>query len=308
MTDYSLVLAPGTDAQQVAPVEGMLFVGRECAGIDPSRRIVIDDPAVSRVHFEVRVHPARGAILIDTSTNGTRLNGRRVERGEQIELKDGDRIEVGEVQLMFAAPDGVADIGHDAGSTIRSSRAELVVAVVGDIVGYTTLSETHGAAALGEAAHELFAALARLLTVHHGTASNYAGDAMFAVWDAARDPEAAGHAVRFALAASDLVAERAVSLPIRAPQGPIRMGWGVTVGEAATSRPSPAREIVHGDTINLAFRLAGLAAREGRAPVLVTESAAAVAPTAAAYGEMEEIAVRGRSAMARVRAAERRPA
>lgn len=287
----------------MVPVEGMLHVGRECAGIEPERRIVVDDPSVSRVHFEVRVHPSRGAVLVDASTNGTRVNGRRVERGEAIALKHGDRIEVGRIELIFAAPDRDTLIPDDTNSTIRSSHAELVVAVVGDIVGYTTLSEAHGAAAMGEAADKLFAALARLLAEHHGTASNYAGDAMFAVWDAARDPEAPVHAVRFALAAVDLVAERASSLPTQAPDGPIRMGWGVTVGEAATSWPSPAREVVHGDTVNLAFRLAGLAARDGRAPVLVTEGAAAAAPGAATYGEIEEIAVRGRTAAARVRAA-----
>lgn len=300
---YSLVVAPGTDEQRVVPVEGMLFVGRECAGVDPARRVVVDDPAVSRVHFEVRVHPTRGAVLVDTSTNGTRVNGRRVERGESIQLRDGDRIEVGRLEFAFAAPYGAAAVSDDVGSTIRSSHAELVVAVVGDIVGYTRLSETHGAAAMGAAADKLFAALARLLTEHHGTASNYAGDAMFAVWDATRDTEAPEHAVRFAVAADALVAELAQSMPMQGLDGPIRMGWGVTVGEAATSRPSPAREVVHGDTVNLAFRLAGLAAREGRGPVLVTEGAAAAAPDAAVYGDVEEIPVRGRTASARVRAA-----
>jgi hypothetical protein len=35
-----------------------IFVGRECAGVDESRRIVLDDDlAISRNHLEIRVDP-----------------------------------------------------------------------------------------------------------------------------------------------------------------------------------------------------------------------------------------------------------
>lgn len=83
----------------------------------------------------------------------------------------------------------------------------------------------------------------------------------------------------------------------------VRMGWGVTLGEAAASRPSPGREAVHGDGVNLAFRLAGLAGRTGLAPVLVSSEAADAAPAAAQYGEAIELAVKGRVAPAIVGAA-----
>jgi adenylate cyclase len=85
----------------------------------------------------------------------------------------------------------------------------------------------------------------------------------------------------------------------------LRMGWGVTLGDAATAHPSPAREAVHGDAINLAFRLSGVAARAGEPAVLVTAEAAAAAPVAARYGALRELQVRGRTAPARVHAAER---
>lgn len=283
----------------------MLLVGRECAGVDPPRRLIVDDPSISRVHFEVRIHPTRGAVLIDMSTNGTLLNGRRVERGEPIPLHDGDLIEMGEMEFAFVAPAPVDTAHPDVSSTVRTLGAKPVVAVVGDIVGYTALSERHGAEAVGRAIDDLFAALARLLTSHHGTASNYAGDAMFAFWDAGRDVTAPQHAIRFAVEADELVDRLAADLPIRAADGEVRMGWGVTLGEAATSRPSPAREVVHGDAVNLAFRLAGVAARDGLPSVLVTEGAAAAAPSAARYGPIQQLSVKGRAAPARVRSAGR---
>ncbi len=53
-----------------------LFVGRECAGIRASRRLVIPDPEISRTHLEIRLHAeADQAFVIDTSSNGTLLNG-----------------------------------------------------------------------------------------------------------------------------------------------------------------------------------------------------------------------------------------
>jgi Protein of unknown function (DUF3662)/FHA domain len=78
-----------------------LLVGPDGAVIGRSREcdVVIDDPNVSRRHVEVR---ARGGswIVIDLgSTNGSRLNGRRLERPEVMQA--GDEIEVGTSVIVF---------------------------------------------------------------------------------------------------------------------------------------------------------------------------------------------------------------
>jgi hypothetical protein len=76
-------------------------VGSQGATIGRSRdcEIVIDDANVSRRHAELR--PRGGAwVLTDLgSTNGTRLDGRRIERPEPLE--PGDRIEVGASVITF---------------------------------------------------------------------------------------------------------------------------------------------------------------------------------------------------------------
>jgi hypothetical protein len=61
--------------------------------------VVVEDPNVSRRHAEVR--PRGGAwVLSDLgSTNGTRLNGRRVDRPEVV--RTGDQIEVGTALITF---------------------------------------------------------------------------------------------------------------------------------------------------------------------------------------------------------------
>jgi Protein of unknown function (DUF3662)/FHA domain len=78
-----------------------LVVGPGGITIGRSRQcdVTVDDPNVSRNHAEVR--PRGGSwVLTDLgSTNGSRLNGRRVEGSEV--LKPGDEIEVGTTVLRF---------------------------------------------------------------------------------------------------------------------------------------------------------------------------------------------------------------
>ena len=78
-----------------------LVVGPAGATVGRSRQcdVVLDDPNVSRTHAEVR--PRGGSwVLIDAgSTNGSTLNGRRIEGAEV--LKPGDEIEIGTSRIKF---------------------------------------------------------------------------------------------------------------------------------------------------------------------------------------------------------------
>ena len=78
-----------------------LVVGPAGATMGRSRQcdVTVDDPNVSRTHAEIR--PRGGSwVLTDLgSTNGSRLNGRRVEGSEV--LKPGDEIELGTTVLQF---------------------------------------------------------------------------------------------------------------------------------------------------------------------------------------------------------------
>jgi hypothetical protein len=78
-----------------------LVVGPGGATLGRSRQcdVTVDDPNVSRTHAEVR--PRGGSwVLSDLgSTNGSRLNGRRVEGAEV--LKPGDEIELGTTVVRF---------------------------------------------------------------------------------------------------------------------------------------------------------------------------------------------------------------
>jgi len=78
-----------------------LVVGSAGATMGRSRQcdVMVDDPNVSREHAEIR--PRGGSwVLTDLgSTNGSRLNGRRLDHSEV--LKPGDEIELGTTVLTF---------------------------------------------------------------------------------------------------------------------------------------------------------------------------------------------------------------
>lgn len=88
-----------TDGGEYALDEPSIVIGREA-----ERHIVIDAPAVSRSHAEIR-RTAHGYMIIDLeSRNGTFLNGERLEEDPH-PLRDGDEIVVAGVEtLRFVDP------------------------------------------------------------------------------------------------------------------------------------------------------------------------------------------------------------
>jgi class 3 adenylate cyclase len=293
-----LIVAPGTADELSVTVPGRLFVGRECAGIEARQRLILDEPSISRDHFELRADSG-STRLIDHSTNGTWVNGRRVERGEPVRLEDGDRIEVGELTLEFrASADAPSRVEADL--TIRTAGVIPLAIVVGDVIGYTSITERHGAERVARTMEAAFSSLQELLQSYRGTVGNYVGDALFAAWDTRRDDQALANAIGFALDAAELAAE----LP-GPDEEPLRMGWAVTFGEAVAGRPALSRDSIHGDAVNLAFRLASLAGREGLPEVLVTSDVVNGAPGAAVFGPVDELNVKGRAAPVRAYGARR---
>jgi Protein of unknown function (DUF3662)/FHA domain len=78
-----------------------LVVGPAGVTLGRSRQsdIMVDDPNVSRSHAEIRPRGGSWVVSDLNSTNGTRLNGRRLQ-GPEV-LKPGDEIELGTSLLTF---------------------------------------------------------------------------------------------------------------------------------------------------------------------------------------------------------------
>ena len=71
-------------------------------GRDPGNDIILRDPKVSRHHAEIVFE--RGFFVLHdlASANGTYVNGKRVQRAE---LKLGDRLRIGRVELIVERPE-----------------------------------------------------------------------------------------------------------------------------------------------------------------------------------------------------------
>ena len=291
-----LVVVGDADSERSVPIFDQLFVGRECAGISEQRRLVIPDPEISRTHLEIRLDTESDrAFVIDTSSNGTLLNGARLERAVPLSIRPGDEIRIGDVALLFRSTRFLAVPGVEARRTKARIGKTAMVMLVGDIVNYSTISQVTDEGVMAQSLHTLWYRLESVLRAHHGTLSYYAGDAVFAVWELGRFPDAAGLAIDFAFAADRLVQELGPELPMRSPDGsPIRMGWGVALGMAALAAMTRSADAVIGDSTNVAFRLAGLAGRHGRAPVLVSSGVHRAAAAQFTWGQSEQVVIKGR--------------
>jgi adenylate cyclase len=294
-----LVVVVSGAAPRTVPIFDQLFIGRECAGISEKRRLVIADPEVSRSHLEIRLDPATDqAFVIDTSTNGTHVNGSRLERAVPLALKPGDEVRVGEVAMTFVSNSFTTTASPDAGLTSARISQSAMVMVVGDITNYSTMSQVTDHTVIAESLRVLWRELGLVLRAHRGTLSNYAGDAMYAIWELRSLPDAELLAIDFALAANERVRDLAPELPMRGLDGsPIRMGWGVVQGMAALAAMTRSVEVIVGDSTNVAFRLAGIAGRDGRAPVMVTGGVYAATKTRYAWGASERVEIKGRSGL-----------
>jgi adenylate cyclase len=297
-----LVLAPDGPGERPAPVYDWLAVGRECAGVDERHRLLIDDPDVSRTHLELRLDvDLDQAWLTDLSTNGTRLNGQRIQRSVPVRIRPGDRVRLGPAELEFRSPRfaataeaGGPDVAREP-MTRRQVTVMNLAMVVGDIAGFSTIAEDTGDRVLLENIDRLYAGLRQILSRHHGTLSNYVGDAFFATWEVAATPDAARAATAFAVEAAETVPRIAAGLDLRDPAGgPLRMGWGVAVGPAAVSLLTGMLVTVVGDATNVAFRLSGLAGRDGRPDVLVTDAAHRATAASFAFTAPSAVQVKGR--------------
>jgi adenylate cyclase len=284
----------------VKPLIERLFVGRECIGVDDQHKILLQgDPAISRNHFEIRIDPETShAVVVDTSSNGVRLNGVRIERAAPVPLSDGDEIQVGSRKLHFSLHRQGATVRperHAELSTFTASTAMTMVMIVGDLINYSTVSEQVDPDTLARSIHVLYQRLRQLLTEHRGTLVDYVGDAFFASWELDSDPVAVDHALSFALAAEVVVRECTPSLDIHYADGtPMGMGWAATLGPVMMSLMPGSVVMVIGDAVNVGFRIAALAGRQGRPSVLAAQSVRDAAGTSFSFGTGETVLVKGR--------------
>jgi adenylate cyclase len=230
-------------------------------GRSEHNQVVIRNDLISRNHAMLQRTDAGEYYLIDLgSRNGSFVNGRRVS--VPAALRDGDRISLGDYQLVFhqdARPVAAAgDAGVEEGATKPLYVSRLISVLVVDIRDFTGLSQRVDEAELCQLIGAWFNHASNIMQQHGSWTQKYIGDAVMSVWmhrDREREAEEiAGilHALgAFVKATEGLAAQVGVSAAIR-------IGAGINTGYAAMGNTGSGLVTDYtalGTTVNAAFRL-----------------------------------------------------
>ena len=279
-----------------------VFIGRSCKGVDPQKRILVQDAQVSRDHAVI----SRRAELLritDRSKNGTWVNGTRLAAGASSNLVDGDTISLGEFSLRVFYPENVTHVTDAAILTdgTRVTPTEIIVTnVVADVREFSTFSQAHASSDVYALMKEIFDTFSAIVYNYKGTIKDYAGDAVYAFWDHAVEPisKQAVLACQAAIQQTQTINEiRAKLSGKNIAADNLQMGWGITTGKVTMSHyGSRAADLaLVGDCTNLAFRLSGLANKELSEKIVVCSQTAELIRNDLKIKDLGTVAIKGRT-------------
>jgi pSer/pThr/pTyr-binding forkhead associated (FHA) protein len=203
----------------------MVFLeGAPCTiGRSATNSVVLDQPGVSRNHAMVQDDGGGGHIVADLrSTNGTYVNGLRLEQGHT--LRDGDNILIGDASLIYRCQ-LKTHRAPEAGQTsvqIHSGPSWLLLV---DVIGFTTHTQKVGNQAAADDFKEWLERVRPVLATHGATINSYLGDAIFVYWRQDRhDPAKVASAVT---ELTKLQPQSRLPFRILVHQGPVRISGGM---------------------------------------------------------------------------------
>ncbi|HUR51168.1 MAG TPA: adenylate/guanylate cyclase domain-containing protein, partial [Mycobacteriales bacterium] len=192
------------------------------------------------------------------------------------------------------APSPAAPGNAQAPLPRRVAERRVTSVLFGDLVGFTTLSESRDSEEVRELLSEYFAQARTVVARYGGVIEKFIGDAVMAVWGVpVAHEDDAERAVRAGL---DLV--EAVALlgeQVGAPG--LAMRVGVVTGEVAVTLGATAEGMVAGDAVNTAARVQA-AAQPGT--VWVDESTRTLTSAAVDYADAGEHSLKGKAQPARL--------
>ncbi len=241
-----------------------IVIGRRQPGDPDQCHIVIPDRMVSARHCIVSQSSDGRFLLRDVSRNGVRVDGRRIAPNVETELAPGAVIQIAGRSFTFRveeAPVERASTVREQDSTEAAAGESPVTLLVGDIRGYTTLSQQFGPADVAGSVRTVFERLAAFIGQMKGTVKEYQGDAIVAFWEGDLNPP-----FQFALDACN--AALRLHEEVRAMAGnpgvwrirdfPLQMDFALASGMVSITTVGGNLAVV-GDPINYAFRLEKLA-------------------------------------------------
>jgi class 3 adenylate cyclase len=279
-----------------------IFIGRSCKGVDPQKRILVQDAQVSRDHAVIS-RRAEDLQITDRSKNGTWVNGTRLAAGASSKLADGDTISFGEFSLRVFNPENITQVTDAAILTdgTRVTPTEIMVTnVVADVREFSTFSQANASSDVYALMKEIFDTFSAIVYNYKGTIKDYAGDAVYAFWDHAAEPIAkqAVLACEAAIQQTQTINEiRAKLSGKNIAADNLQMGWGITTGKVTMSHyGSRAADLaLVGDCTNVAFRLSGLANKELSEKIVICSQTAELIRKDLKIKDLGAVAIKGRT-------------
>jgi adenylate cyclase len=227
-------------------------------GRAPSNHIVLSDEKVSRRHAIVHAQGENEFWLVDLgSSNGTYLNSRRVT--QPIQLRDQDRIEIGQFQLRFHHPQATTAGGRPevtSDKTIQDIKMCSSWLLVADIESSTQLSRRLSPEELPVVTGRWFSSCERIINECGGSIDKYLGDGFLAFWRA-KDQKV------------DEIARALTELKKIQTAGPLGFRMVLHYGQVFTGGLAKlGGERLYGPEVNFIFRMERLASVLGKRSLL----------------------------------------
>ena len=113
-SNASLQVESGLDVPITINLDGSDVV----FGSAPSADVTLENEFVSRRHFQIRSHDGVYYISDLDSTNGTYLNGERLQPNVERRVKDGDRIGLAKEEVVLRFVDPIGTVRIDASTPL----------------------------------------------------------------------------------------------------------------------------------------------------------------------------------------------
>lgn len=271
-------------------------------GRSRSNDLLLPDTKVSRFHAIVSAS-ANGVVISDlASTNGTLVNGARMSA--PVDLADGDEIQIGGYGLVVEL--------HHAGDTSFSESArtalsemlpfEITVLLI-DLCGYTSMNQSLPEEDIAEVLGAWLQFSSAIVTRYNGVVDKYIGDCVMSLWRSETRSQK-DLAIEAALAGIDIVQSTLEETTFK--------NW-----KHAALHPWQCRAVLHsgtalvgnvggrsnytvlGDSVNIAFRLEGLADKF-KEKFIVSEQTAMLLMPEIPLTNLGRFSLEGRSGMMNV--------
>lgn len=262
-------------------IENRIFIGRICEGAPAEKRIIIDDPDISRDHAMITFSNGRLSIR-DTSSNGTRLNDNRLSPNVEHLLDDTDTLNIGDYAFQVEIYDEDSEDKEPAKlphETLRLLLEENITHLVADVRGFSKIAQHFSSKKVYLVMDEIFNLMSDIVHDYHGTIKDYAGDCIFAYWEHGQDESKQKAIMACQTAQKQLVTLEQTLLEMTIDTKiteNLKLGWGITTGKVTMCHFGQRNDNVAiiSDSTNLAFRLSAMANKTIDSPIVLCEKTA----------------------------------